>query len=142
VTRSDINKIRLKKKGFTLVEILVVLVSISILAALAWPNYLSIKEKTLNREAKAILLLMRTVEKSYKMEHGEYYPELTSTSVISDINRDLKLSVTVSNWAITLDTTTSGSEFALATRSASDRRVWKLMLSGDADPACTGTYCS
>ncbi|HNW40046.1 MAG TPA: prepilin-type N-terminal cleavage/methylation domain-containing protein [Candidatus Omnitrophota bacterium] len=39
----------LKKKSFTLMEMLVVLVIIGTLAALAWPNYVAIKEKTLNR---------------------------------------------------------------------------------------------
>jgi len=134
-----------KKKGFNLVEILVVLVIIGTLAALAWPNYLSIKEKTLNREAKANLALIRAAEKIYRIEQGFYYPYSATTSTVSDINSFLKLSLPESasaNWSINLDSTTSGSEFAQATRSASDARVWKVELSGEDDPACTGTYCS
>ena len=65
--------------SFTLIEMLVVLVIIATLAALAWPNYMAIKEKTLNREAKATLALIRAAEKVYKMEEGFYYPSPATT---------------------------------------------------------------
>jgi prepilin-type N-terminal cleavage/methylation domain-containing protein len=129
-----------KIKGFNLVELLVVLVIIGTLAALAWPNYLAIKEKALNREIKASLALIRAAEKIYKIEQGYYYPYSTATSTVSDINSYLKLSLPESsgvNWAISLNS--SGSpEFAQATRTASDGRVWKIEFPGEVEPACSG----
>jgi prepilin-type N-terminal cleavage/methylation domain-containing protein len=134
----------LKGKGFTLIEILIVLTAIGILSALAWPNYLAIKEKTLNREAQEVLLLLHTVEKNYRMEHGEYYPETSAVSAIPEINQNLKLSIPLAtNWAFTLDTSVSGSEFAQAARTASDGRVWKAYLRDEFELACSGgSYCS
>jgi prepilin-type N-terminal cleavage/methylation domain-containing protein len=134
----------LKKNGFTLIEIVVVLTVIGILSALAWPNYMAIKEKTLNREARAMLLLLYTEEKSYKMEHREYYPEAAVVSNIPEINQNLKLSISLSsNWVFTLDTTTAGSEFVQAARNGSDGRVWKSYLSDEFEASCSGgSYCS
>jgi len=132
----------LTKKAYTLIEILVVLVIIGTLAALAWPNYMAIKEKTLNREAKASLALIRAAEKIYRMEQGYYYPYSTTSSVISNINRDLKLSLPESasaSWSISLDGTGAGS--AEATRvggGGADGRIWKVDFPGDVDPSCSG----
>jgi len=129
------------KKGYTLIEILVVLVIIGTLAALAWPNYMAIKEKTLNREARANLALIRAAEKIYRMEQGYYYPHAAATSVVSDINSFLKLSLPESatvSWSIEVDST-GAPEFAEATRTGTgaDGRVWKINFPGDVEPVCT-----
>lgn len=133
----------LMKKGFTLIEILVVLVIIAILAALALPNNQKNKENVLNREAKAILALIRAAEKIYRLEQGFYYPRpAATTNVISDINNFLKLSLPESatvSWAISVNSNPS-SELATATRTGvgADGRIWNISFSGDADPACSG----
>jgi len=133
----------LKRKGYTLLEMLVVLLIISILAALAWPKYVAIKEKTLNREAKAILLLIRAAEKDYRMQYGYYYPHLTFETSLSNINRDLKLSLPQSaNWSIRVDSSTLNSEFATATRSGADSRYWIIYFSADTTSCFNGAYCS
>ena len=135
------------RKGYTLIEILVVLVIIGTLAALAWPNYMAIKEKSLNREAQANLALIRAAEKIYRMEQGFYYPSpAAAISTISDINSFLKLSLPESasvNWTITVDSTVVP-EFAEAERvgTGADGRVWSIEFPGDVDPSCTGgTNC-
>ena len=134
-------------KGYTLIEILVVLVIIGTLAALAWPNYMAIKEKSLNREAKANLALIRAAEKIYRMEQGFYYPYSDVTTSVSDINSFLKLSLPESasvSWSIEVNSITASNEFAEATRdgTGSDGRVWKINFPGDTEPSCTGgTAC-
>jgi prepilin-type N-terminal cleavage/methylation domain-containing protein len=136
--------VMLKKDGYTLAEILVVLLIIATLVALAWPNYMKIKEKTLNREAKASLALIRAAEKIYRMEQGFYYPRpVGTTSVTSDINSYLKLSLpTTVSWTIGVNS--NPVEKATATRSGvnADGRVWSINLAGDTDPTCSGgTAC-
>ena len=130
----------LKIKAYTLVEIMVVLVIVGVLAALAWPNYMAIKEKTLNREAKASLALIRAAEKIYRMEQGFYYPRPVGlVTTVSDINSYLKLSLPQSatvNWSISVNS--NPTEVARATRTSSDGRVWQLNIPGDTDPACSG----
>jgi prepilin-type N-terminal cleavage/methylation domain-containing protein len=134
----------MKNKAYTLIEILVVLIIIAVLAALAWPNYLSIKEKTLNSEAKATLSLIRAAEKIYRMEQGFYYPYLADTSTISDINSYLKISLPEASakWAINVASPTISTGTGTATRSPGDGRIWDIDFTNDSDPDCTGgTYC-
>ncbi|MDP2830668.1 MAG: type II secretion system protein [Candidatus Omnitrophota bacterium] len=135
----------LKKKGFTLVEMFVVVAIVGILAALAGPNYLRIKEKSLNREAKASLALIRAAEKIYRMEQGFYYPFMSTTSVVSNINSFLKLNLPTAsvNWSISLTSTGPPNEFSRATRVGVDGRIWRINFPGDTDPTCSGgTYCT
>jgi prepilin-type N-terminal cleavage/methylation domain-containing protein len=135
------------KRGFTLIEIVLVVVLVGVLAAFAMSNYMAIKEKTLNRQAKAMLQLIRAAERNYRMEYNNYYPyPATTESTISVINRDLKLNLPVSastGWLISLNRT---AESATATRVGADSRIWTINFSKDAgDPTCpagTYTYCS
>ena len=137
----------LKRKGYTLTEMLVVLVIIAILAALAWPNYKTIKEKALNREAKASLALIRAAEKIYRLEQGFYYPRpATATTVVSNINSYLKLSLpdTASvTWSISVDSTpASGVATATRTGVGVDGRIWSTNFLGETEPTCSGgTAC-
>jgi type IV pilus assembly protein PilE len=135
-----------RRTSYTLVEILVVIVIIATIAALAWPNYSRIKEKSLNQEAKASLALIRAAEKIYRMEQGFYYPKSATESSPSNINSYLKLSLpetTNITWSISVDSSTPSSEHADATRSGpakSDSRVWTIDFkgTGDTDATCSG----
>ncbi len=136
----------LKKKSFTLIEIIIVIIIIAILAALALPGFDVTKERTLDKEAKANLLLIQAAEKIYKMEQGTLYPsDATATNVISDINSYLKLSLPASqvNWTYGLDNTVVASEKGTATRVSAGGRTWTILFpSGSSDiPTCAGTGC-
>jgi len=126
-----------KKSGYSLVEILIVLVVIGILVALALPNYGKTKERSLDREARATLGLIRAAEKIYKMEQGFFYPDSGTESDAPDINSFLKLSIPTSsvNWTYSVTGTTSTGS---ASRSG---RIWSLDLSADSDPLCAGANC-
>lgn len=128
--------------GFTLIEIILVVLIIAMLSALAYPNYIVIRERSADREAKASLALIQVAESNHKMDKGFYYPNLSTTSVITAINSNLRLSLPVTNpqWAISLDNTVSGSEFATATRSG---RTWKIYFpKGSSEtPTCSGAGC-
>lgn len=132
----------LMKKGFTLIEVLVVLVIVGVLAAIALPNFNVMQEKTLDREAKASLALIRAAERVYRMEAGtNYYPydSYTSTNNVSLINTNLRLSLpTVASpkWSYSINNATS-TGIAQATRAG---RTWTLDAAGSSeDPVCTGT---
>ena len=135
----------LKKKSFTIIEIIIVIIIIGILAALALPGFGVTKERTLDKEAKANLLLVQAAEKIYKMEQSVYYPAATATNVIGDINSYLKLSLPANqvNWTYRLDNTVVASEKGTATRVSAGGRTWTILFpSGSSDiPTCAGTGC-
>lgn len=128
------------KKAFTLVEILVVIVIIGTLAALAWPSFITTKEKTLDREAKATLALMRAADRIYRMEIGYYYPYSGSVNTVSTINTDLRLSlpdIASPNWSYSLSSPTG---IGSAARTAGAARTWTLdSAAASEEPVCTGT---
>jgi len=61
------------QKGFTLIELMIVVVIIGILASLAIPRFSSSSVKTKQSEAKGNLKEIYTMQRAYYMEH-EVYP--------------------------------------------------------------------
>ena len=64
--------LRKKSKGFTLIELMIVVAIIAILAAIAIPQYKKFQLKAKTSEAKANLDAIRVAEESWAAEHDEY----------------------------------------------------------------------
>ena len=59
-------------KGFTLIEIIVVMIIVGILATLGLTQYTKVVEKGRTTEARSILGAIRTLQEAYKLENGVY----------------------------------------------------------------------
>jgi prepilin-type N-terminal cleavage/methylation domain-containing protein len=59
--------------GFTLIEILIVLVIIGILAGLAIPKFVGATSRAKQVEAKQLLRQISTMQSTYRIEHDEYW---------------------------------------------------------------------
>jgi len=60
------------RKGFTLIELMIVVAIIGILAAIAIPNFLQFQLRSKTGEAKTNLAAIRTAEEGYFAEFGSY----------------------------------------------------------------------
>ncbi len=74
-----------RKRGFTLIELMIVVAIIGILAAIAIPNFLRFQLRSKTGEARTNLAAIRTAEESYFAEYGTYvgatdYPGALLTS--------------------------------------------------------------
>jgi len=71
-------------KGFTLVELLVVLVIIAILGAVATPIYLYNTKRAKASEAIAMMALIRQAERDFKSNHDLYF-DVASNAIQNDV---------------------------------------------------------
>ncbi len=64
--------LKFKKRGFTLIELMIVVAIIGILAAIAIPNFIRFQARSKQGEAKANLKSMFTAERSFYQEKDRY----------------------------------------------------------------------
>jgi len=93
------------KKGFTLVEVLIVVIIIGILAAIGIPQFTATIEKAKGGEARAGLGYIQTGEKIYFAENEKYTTTLA----------DLDVTLTTKYWSFSI-TTGTGTYTATASR--------------------------
>ena len=72
-----LRKLLADQSGFSLTELLVVIVIIGILAALAMPKFLSVITRAKSTEAKLMLKHVHQLQKTYYMENDIYGTDLT-----------------------------------------------------------------
>jgi type IV pilus assembly protein PilA len=60
------------KKGFTLIELMIVVAIIGILAAIAIPNFMNYQCKAKQSEAKTVLGNIRVAQEAYRAEYDTY----------------------------------------------------------------------
>jgi prepilin-type N-terminal cleavage/methylation domain-containing protein len=105
-----LSKFHRNQKGFTLIELMIVVVIIGILAALAIPRFMRATTKAKQAEAKNILKQIYVMEHSYRQEKDTYFPPSGTVTVqpggaIADLGIEIMLSARYS-YSITGGTNT------------------------------------
>lgn len=91
-----------RRSGFTLVEMLIVVVVIGILAAMAIPQFQSTKGKAYLASVKSDLKNLSTAEESFFYDHRSYSTDLDSLKAVSSHGVILTVvNATASGWAAT-----------------------------------------
>src|SRR3970040_255947 len=75
-----------RMRGVTLIELLIVVVIVSILAAVAYPNYRAYVQKSKRNEAKAALLQIATNQERVYLNESNYTEEMTKLGFSLDDN--------------------------------------------------------
>jgi prepilin-type N-terminal cleavage/methylation domain-containing protein len=146
-----------KITAFTLIEVLSALIIVSILAALALPQFAATRERSLSKEAKANLKLIDAAEKIYRMEEGFYYPYSGSMNSTIESERgfiysDLKLAITNTtvrgNWEYVIrgDSAVSGNSYNTTAYRMTSRDVYldcqyRMNNTATEPTPVTGTNC-
>jgi prepilin-type N-terminal cleavage/methylation domain-containing protein len=133
----------MRRRSFTLLELMIVIIIIGILATLGLINYQLVVEKTHDDKAKSELKLIRAAERIYRMEQGAYIPCGNTAAV----NTNLKLAISNPPTGATWSYTVAGSPTAFQARAlrvnAPGRvRTWCISQDPDAEPCCSGATCS
>jgi prepilin-type N-terminal cleavage/methylation domain-containing protein len=90
-----------KSKGFTLVELIIVIVIVGILSIVAVPIYRGYTKKAIATEAKALLGSIVTSEKVYYAEFGEYFAIATATGYVKELDVDARSNKYFNDYKVT-----------------------------------------
>jgi type II secretory pathway pseudopilin PulG len=115
---------------------MVVVTIIGILAGVSVVSYSNAKEKSLDKEATAALVLIRNAERQYFSSFERFWPSGTTITTLTQINGNLSLDLSSTNWAFGVTGGASGVTYnASCTRAG---RRWAIAgLTGN--PTCSGT---
>ena len=119
-----------RQGGFTLLELLMVVIIIAILASIAIPQYLRVAERSRAAEALTNLAAIRSAELRYRAQ----VPTQDYTVTLTDL--DTEITNPTEHWTFTVDGTTAGSN-GVATRNAGPNAAATIEIDLDTGKTCT-----
>lgn len=120
----------MKQKGFTITEIMIVVVILGILAGIGLPNYYRSSELAKSNEARVNLNSIYMGEKIYFLNNGVYWPAagVTDTNIT---NIQTNLNIDVQSVYYTLSVTGGGATFtATASRGNAGNKQFTIDQTG------------
>jgi len=109
-----LSKMRKGEKGFTLIELMIVVAIIGILAAIAIPQFASYRQRAQDSAAKSALKNLATAQENYYAEYNTYASGLATLSAWFQPESTLSvslLSADTDSWSATAKHTSSANTF-------------------------------
>ncbi len=119
------------ESGFTLVELLVVMLIIGILAAIAIPSFFAQRDKATDSEAKSAARTAQTSIETYATDNGGSYAAATPADL-----ETIEPTLDATKLAVTSDTDTYT---VTATSDTTNTFSIARLVSGDTSLTCTGS---
>lgn len=113
------------EKGFTLVEILIVLVIIGILASVALPSYFTMIQQGAAKATQDNLVSVYSAEKNYYLNNGAYCTAACSS--LANINTTLSLNLADTNFSYVC--AAGGSSYTCTAKNIANN-AFTMVLSG------------
>lgn len=134
---------RYRSGGFTLMEILIVVVIIGIIAGFGIPQYSTFVERGYRQDAETQLRLIHKAQQMYRVKYNEFYPPSSDNSdkSIVNINTALQLNINPNQFTYICSYGTGPQVFtctAARDTGAYTLTVTEAVLSGS-NPSCAGT---
>lgn len=124
----------MKRKGFTLLELLIVVIIIGILAGLAVPQFFRVAEKARSAEGVSVIGALRQAQLRYYSLHAVF------TNAIAELDVDIPAALKYFTPAA-LVPAAAGDPIAQATRNAFEytgAAAYVVDIDADGNIACTG----
>ena len=116
------------KKGFTLIELMIVVAIIGILAAIAIPNFMNYQCKAKQSEAKANLGTIRTNQEAYRAEFDTYGTVMSTIGFSTTGTTRYSYAATIANSGSEFDATAT--EKAAANLGSNITDLWTIVEDG------------
>lgn len=134
---------RVKNMAFTLMEILMVVIIISVIAGFGIPSYYKSYERGLRKNAESQLKSVQRAQELYKLKYDYYYPLSGNgdTTDTATLNADLNINIMASGFEFScLDLGQDPSAKVYKCRAVRDNSDYVLEITeSSSDISCTGS---